>query len=103
MKNQTSYRFIRQTFLATSLLLGCQPPAQAHGFINQAQTVVQQLEPGKPIERDISGGQAHSYTIALRAGEYVRVMADQKAIDLSLVFAGPDGKEIVGLNLLGCA
>ena len=100
MKNHTSYRFMRQTFLATSLLLWCQPPAQAHGFTNQAQAVVQQLEPGKPIEREISGGQVHSYTIALRAAQYVRVMADQKAIDLSLVFAGPDGKEIVGLNLI---
>ncbi len=60
MNNQTSYRFIRQTFLATSLLLWCQPSAQAHGFTNQAQTVVQQLEPGKPTEREISGGQVHS-------------------------------------------
>ena len=100
MKNQTSYRFVRQTCFATSLLLCLQHPAQANRFISQAQAVIQQLEPGKPIERDISGGQAHSYTVALRAGEYVRLTADQKGIDLSMVFAGPDGKEIVGLNLI---
>lgn len=39
------------------------------------------LETGKPVEREIAGGQAHTYPIALQAGQFMRVVLEQKAID----------------------
>ena len=37
---------------------------------NDRQTI--QLEPGKPIERELIGGQSHTYHMTLAAGQDVR-------------------------------
>src|SRR5262245_53858080 len=42
------------------------------------------LVPGKPMERQMSGGETHSYQINLRAGQYVHAVIDQRGIDLVL-------------------
>ena len=63
------------------------PPAQ-----NDQQT--RQLEPGKPIERELTGGQSHSYQITLAAGQYVRLAVDQRGIDVVVRLFGLDGKQI---------
>src|SRR5262245_22035602 len=38
------------------------------------------LEPGKPIEREISGGQSHSYKITMTPGQYLHVVVAQRGI-----------------------
>jgi CHAT domain-containing protein/Tfp pilus assembly protein PilF len=55
---------------------------------------VRTLEPGKPIEREIAGGQRHIYTIALPEGLYAKVTVEQRGIDLSVRAFGVDGKLI---------
>ncbi|HEY5447078.1 MAG TPA: hypothetical protein VIJ87_21955, partial [Pyrinomonadaceae bacterium] len=42
----------------------------------------QVLEPGKPIERQISGGETHAYKIALNAGQYLDAAVNQRGIDV---------------------
>ena len=32
----------------------------------------QVLEPGKPIERELRGGEVHSYEVTVKAGEYLQ-------------------------------
>ena len=49
------------------------------------------LEPGKPIEREIDGG-IHAYTIQLTAGQFLRVIVDQRGVDLVVIAFGPDEK-----------
>ena len=61
----------------------------------EAQTLV----PGQPVEREIAGGQSHNYRIALQAGQFMRVVLEQKAIGLTLVLAAPDGKQVLEVNL----
>src|SRR5262249_60503312 len=39
------------------------------------------LEPGKPIERELSGGQSHFYKITMISGQYLRVTVSQQGID----------------------
>jgi CHAT domain-containing protein/Tfp pilus assembly protein PilF len=63
------------------------PPAQ-----NDRQTI--QIEPGKPIERELTGGQSHSYQMTLAAGQYVRLAVDQRGIDVVAQLFGLDGKQI---------
>jgi len=59
------------------------------------------LEPGKPIEREIAGGQTHTFQITLAAGQFLRVVVEQKAIDVILALAAPDGRQLVEVNLTG--
>lgn len=57
------------------------------------------LEPGKVVEREIAGAVSHSYLINLSAGQFIRVVLEQKGIDLSLVLATPDSKQVAAINL----
>jgi tetratricopeptide (TPR) repeat protein len=50
-----------------------------------------QLELGHPIVRDLAGGESHSYLVRLEAGQYVRLGADQRGIDVALDLSTPDG------------
>src|SRR5262249_9308289 len=52
------------------------------------------LEKGKPIEREIAAGQTEQYRLPLTEGEYVRVVVEQKGVDVMVVLLGPDGKKL---------
>jgi CHAT domain-containing protein/predicted negative regulator of RcsB-dependent stress response len=52
------------------------------------------LEPGKPVERELSGGQSHSYKITMISGQYLQVVVDQRGIDVAVALFAPDGKKI---------
>ncbi|HZF40270.1 MAG TPA: tetratricopeptide repeat protein, partial [Blastocatellia bacterium] len=58
----------------------------------------QKLAPGAPVERDLSGGQAHDYRIALEAGQGIRIEVEQRGVDVILTLSGPDGKELLKEN-----
>jgi CHAT domain-containing protein/Tfp pilus assembly protein PilF len=49
---------------------------------------------GKPIEREVAGGQSHAYQVALAEGQYLNVVVEQRGIDLVVRLLGPDGKLI---------
>jgi CHAT domain-containing protein/Tfp pilus assembly protein PilF len=52
------------------------------------------LEPGKPIERELSGGQSHSYKITMTSGQYLQISVRQQGIDTLVALFTPDGKKI---------
>src|SRR5262247_943420 len=52
------------------------------------------LEPGKPVERELSGGQSHSYKITMISGQYLHIVVEQRGIDVVVVMFAPDGKKI---------
>lgn len=56
------------------------------------------LEPGHPVTRTLSGGKAHTYLVALKAGQYVRVAAEQKGIDVVLRLLAPDGHLLISVD-----
>jgi CHAT domain-containing protein/Tfp pilus assembly protein PilF len=66
------------------------------GLVHPAQEnqQPQELEPGKPIERELAGGQSHSYRMTLAAGQYVKLLVDKRGIDVTVRLVGPDGKQI---------
>lgn len=49
------------------------------------------LLPGPPVERHLTRGEAQRFTIALAAGDYVRIGIDQRGIDVRGTVTGPDG------------
>ncbi|MGH9845228.1 MAG: CHAT domain-containing protein, partial [Blastocatellia bacterium] len=56
------------------------------------------LEPGKPVERELSAGQAHSYRLTLAAGEYLRVAIAQRGVNVGVAIFGPDGRQIAEVD-----
>ena len=52
-------------------------------------------------EREIRAGETHEYRIAVRAGDYARVTADQTELDVSLRLVGPSREEIAASDGLG--
>jgi hypothetical protein len=74
-----------------------QDPAGARSTAPSAQESVS-LEPGKPVERELSGGGSHSYKITMTSGQYLRVVVSQRGIDALVALFAPDGKKIVEVD-----
>src|SRR5262249_18461012 len=49
---------------------------------------------GHTIEREISGGQSHSYRITLDAGMLLRLHVEQRGIDVTVALLTPDSKVV---------
>jgi CHAT domain-containing protein/tetratricopeptide (TPR) repeat protein len=58
----------------------------------------QSLEPGKPIERVLSGGQSYFYRINLTSGQYLQIAVNQRGIDVLVALYAPDGNKISEVN-----
>lgn len=56
------------------------------------------LEAGKPIEREMAGGQKHYYTIALEAGQYLRLVVEQKGINVIATLFDPADKKLIEVD-----
>src|SRR5215470_6027362 len=69
------------------------PPASERGAAPGAQESIS-LEPGKPVERELSGSQSHFYKITMTSGQYLQVIVNQKGIDALVALFTPDGKKI---------
>src|SRR5262249_10999424 len=69
--------------------------------ITQAANDGISLEIGKSIEKQIAMGQTDSYRLTLMEGQYVRVVVEQKGIDVVVVLLGPDGKKLDEVNHRG--
>jgi CHAT domain-containing protein/Tfp pilus assembly protein PilF len=58
----------------------------------------QLLEPGKPIERDLTGGESHSYQMTLASGQFMKLRVDQRGIDVLVRLSGPLGQRIADFD-----
>ncbi len=56
---------------------------------------MQALELGQPVERRLAGGESHSYRLTLAAGQYLRVVVEQRGIDVAIMLLSPEGEKIV--------
>jgi tetratricopeptide (TPR) repeat protein len=52
------------------------------------------LEPGKTVERDLAGGESHSYLITLASGQVLHAVIAQRQGDLTATLFGPDGRQL---------
>jgi CHAT domain-containing protein/Tfp pilus assembly protein PilF len=66
--------------------------------LGQKEERARQLEQGKPIERELAGGQSHTYQLTLTADQYVKLVVDQHGIDVGVSLFGLDGKSITEVN-----
>jgi CHAT domain-containing protein/Tfp pilus assembly protein PilF len=86
-----------QILASPSLALSSREAEPGVGLISLTQED-QQLESGKPIQRELAGGQSHSYQITLDAGQYLQLVVEQRGIDVVIQLWGPDGKQIAEFN-----
>src|SRR5687767_5374997 len=70
-------------------------PQLAHSPNAQEITL---LELGKPIERELSGGQEHGYQISLTEGQYASIIVEQRGIDVVVQLQGKEGRGIVSFD-----
>ncbi|MCU1268363.1 MAG: hypothetical protein JWM21_4681 [Acidobacteria bacterium] len=59
----------------------------------------QSLTPGQRLEREMAGGESHTYQLKLQAGQFMRVMVEQKGVDVVVGLVAPDGRQLVEANL----
>ena len=57
-----------------------------------SKLVQQTLLPDQPVERELAGAQEHKYQIKLAAGQFLRVVVEQKSVDVALGLVSPAGK-----------
>jgi len=69
------------------------PPATYR--LGQGERNAPILEPNKPVERELAGGQAHLYRLELGADQFAQVVVDQRGIDVEIVLKLPGGAQIV--------
>jgi CHAT domain-containing protein/Tfp pilus assembly protein PilF len=67
----------------------------------QTPTPTTSLEPGKPIEQTIGGGEKHSYNLTLAPGSYGIVDVEQKSINLAITITGTDGQKLRLADMTG--
>ena len=53
-----------------------------------------------PIEREMKGGEVHSYSLTLDAGQFFYIIVDQRSIDVGVTVFGPDGKKLLEVDSL---
>lgn len=51
-----------------------------------------------PTEREMKGGEFHSYSLALDAGQFLYVIAEQHSIDVVVTIFGPDGRKLLEVD-----
>ncbi len=59
------------------------------------------LEPGKPIERELSLRQFHDYQLSLLSGQFLRLTIEPQAADVALELKNPAGQKVLDANLTG--
>jgi CHAT domain-containing protein/tetratricopeptide (TPR) repeat protein len=85
-------------FIGMSSVRSAVPREPQPNEARQDDRQVQRLEQNKPIERELAGGQSHSYQFSLDAGQYVKLVIEQRGIDVMAQLSGPNGKLITEFN-----
>jgi len=79
--------FLATTFFSFAVF-GQTPNAQEAQLLRANQT----------IERELSGGQTHSYRISLKANEFLQVKVEQKGVDVVVRLFDSNQKQLVEVD-----
>ena len=64
------------------------------GFSQVTTSNTQTLPTFSAQERELKGGETHSYRIALTSGQFFYALVEQKEINVNIALFAPDGQEI---------
>src|SRR5690349_4109480 len=81
--------------ITIQLLLWSGLPVLAQGQqFREKQTLILQQK----IERELKGAEMHSYNIALKAGQYIHIVVEQRGIDVIVRLFTPEDKKLVEVD-----
>ena len=66
--------------------------------VARAETPPQHLLAGISIERELAGGQSHSYQIMAETGQYLRVTVEQLGLDVVVELYAPDAQKLAEVD-----
>jgi CHAT domain-containing protein/tetratricopeptide (TPR) repeat protein len=92
-------RPLSSIFMVSMLLVSQYPIARliAQTQINSSETKESQdtsLATLAPVERELKGGETHSYRVTLASGQFLYALVEQKGIDIVVAVTDPTGKQI---------
>ena len=59
---------------------------------------ITKLELAKSVERELKGGETHSYSFSMQAGQFASLVVDQRGIDVVLRLTAPDGTKLTEID-----
>ena len=79
------------------------PVAAAPAAVSPARAAQEVMEAGVlgrggAAERELKGGERHSYRVALARGQFMRAVVEQRGINLVFTLSGPDGNLLAEVN-----
>jgi CHAT domain-containing protein/Tfp pilus assembly protein PilF len=90
-KSKLLFRGFWEARFFASLLLVCLAATTVYSQSSVAPEVTV-LEIGKPIEREIAGGQKHNFQVSLSENQYAKITLEQRGVDVVARVLGADGK-----------
>jgi CHAT domain-containing protein len=90
----------RRLFVSLFGLLFCFLIGQAgHGDCSVSSLCVRaQTTTALPLERELSGGEIHTYRLTLNRGQFIRAVFDQRGIDVEVTLLDAAGQELLRVN-----
>jgi len=82
------------SMVACLVLAGPLCAQSSSGTGGQPQSETTFLEPDKPLERTLQGGEKHVYTVRAETGNFIHFIVDQLGIDVALTLYGPNDKPL---------
>ena len=82
---------------------GLPRPTSAQPFVGlslaaQDDKEVRALVPGTPVERELAQGETHSYSITLTPGQYMRLVIEQRSVNVGVKLFGPGDRLSTEVN-----
>src|SRR5258706_14192122 len=74
------------SLLLINLIFGVQPI--------EAQAGATSVQVGIPIERTLAAGQSHTYNISIEQDQFMRLVVDQRGIDVIIHVFSPAGRQL---------
>jgi CHAT domain-containing protein len=90
----------RLLLVGVALAFAALPRAAAGvSSLRASQNEISPLEYGRPVERELAGGQTHTYQLSLQSNQYIRIAVEQKGVDVTLTLFGPDEQRLGEVSL----
>src|SRR5277367_1942610 len=74
------------------------PPHQSQSTTSQSESKPIPLEPGKPLDRELQGGEKHSYEFRMQPGLFLHAVVEQLGIHVALTLYAPDARPLATMN-----